>query len=37
MWASDEDYKAWQQQELERARELAEFGNVSRLAAEIRE
>jgi hypothetical protein len=34
MWASDERHKAWAAQELERARRLAEYGDVNQLARE---
>jgi hypothetical protein len=35
LWDSDTDMIAWKKQGLERARQLAEFGNSSQLAAEI--
>ena len=39
MWNEDEEYKAWQRQELERARKLAlnEWRDPNKLAAEVRE
>ncbi len=37
MWTDTDEYKAWQKQELERARKLAEFRDPDKLAAEIRE
>ena len=37
MWDGDPDNEAWKRQELERARQLAQFGNVHQLAQEVRE
>jgi hypothetical protein len=37
MWNEDEECKAWQRQELERARQIAHRDNVDQLAAEVRE
>ena len=37
MWAADPQYKEWQRQERERARELAEWRDPNLLAREVRE